>query len=66
MKDSTAEPTSRSTAAWEEYNEITVPPMVALQTAPPTGMFDRSSDGDAMGFRERTMRTGLHNLARCT
>jgi hypothetical protein len=29
-------------------------------------MFDGRSGGDAMGFRERTMRTGLHNQARCT
>jgi hypothetical protein len=29
-------------------------------------MFDGCSGGDVMGFRERTMRTGLHNRARCT
>lgn len=66
MKDSTAEPMSRSTAAWEGSNEGGVTMTIAPKTVTPTGMFDGFSGGDSMGFRERTMGTGLHNLARCT
>lgn len=66
MTDSTAEPTYPSIAGWEEYNEVAVPITIVLKTVTPTGMFDGSLGGDAMGFRERTMRTGLHNRARCT
>jgi hypothetical protein len=43
MTDSTAEPMSRSTAAWEEYNEVAVPITIALKTVTPSGMFDGSS-----------------------
>jgi hypothetical protein len=66
MTDSTAEPTCPSIAGWEEYNEVAVPMTIASTTVTPTGMFDGRSGGDAMGFRERTMRMGLHNRARCT
>jgi hypothetical protein len=61
MTDSTAEPTCPSIAGWEESNEVAGPLTIASTTVTPAGMFDGSSDGDAMGFRERTMRTGLHN-----
>ena len=66
MTDSTVEPTCPSIAGWEEYNEGAVTITIAPKTVTPTSMFDGRSGGDAMGFRERMMRTGLHNQARCT
>lgn len=66
MTDSTAEPTFSSIAGWEEYNEVAVPMTIASTPVTPTGMFDDRSGGDVMGCREQTMRTGLHNQARCT
>jgi hypothetical protein len=65
MTDSTAEPTCPSIADWEESNEGAVTITIGSNTVTPTGMFDGSSGGDAKGFRERTRRTGFHNLARC-
>jgi plastocyanin len=39
---------------------------IASNTVTSTGMFAGRSGGDAMGFREQIMETGLHNGARCT
>ena len=61
MTDNMAEPTCPSIVGWEESNEGAVPITIALTTVTPISMFNGSSGGDALGFRERTMRTGLHN-----
>ena len=61
MTDSTAAPMCPLIAAWEESNEGAVPITIASTTVTPTSMFDGRSGGDAMGFRERTMGTSLHN-----
>ena len=66
MTGDMANPTSQSTAVWEGCNEGVVPMTIASKTVMPTGMFDGFSGGDGTEFRERTMGTGLHNLARCS